>query len=360
MTRPKKAERIRALERALHHYGEAERRWRAAAAVKLRLGATDLDALLLLDDLGAMAAGRIGEALAITTGAVTGLVDRLERSGWVERTRHETDRRQVLVELAAEKRDQLAAELGAREESIAEALAGVGDAAIEAGTQIVVAATERLAAVVAALAEPAPDDAAGAGDRAPIGDAERATLRLTGGVSRLRLRAARIKDLYRATFEGKRPAVAVDDGVVTLQYKGLSWFSWRDVSAELTLTSSVPWTIELKGGVSHLDADLRELEVAAIELSGGANQSTIHLPRPRGNATLRMKGGASAVTVLRPRGTAVGATIKGGANSLELDQQQVGSIGSLARLSSSGWDQAEDRWTIELTGGASHLSVKEE
>ena len=54
----------------------------------------------------------LGERLALTSGAITMLVDRLERAGWVHRRPHPGDRRYVLIELspraAAEAPDGLA------------------------------------------------------------------------------------------------------------------------------------------------------------------------------------------------------------------------------------------------------------
>src|SRR5262245_65441829 len=100
MTTAKKQERIHAIAKAVVHAADADRRLRLAAAEQLGLGATDFDALILLDTAGPLAAGRIAEAMDITTGAVTGLIDRLERAGCVQRTRHETDRRPALLERA--------------------------------------------------------------------------------------------------------------------------------------------------------------------------------------------------------------------------------------------------------------------
>jgi len=39
----------------------------------------------------------LGERLALTSGAITMLVDRLERAGWVHRRPHPGDRRYVLI-----------------------------------------------------------------------------------------------------------------------------------------------------------------------------------------------------------------------------------------------------------------------
>jgi DNA-binding MarR family transcriptional regulator len=59
---------------------------------------TDARVLDLLEENGRMAAGEIAEAAGITSGAVTGVLDRLERSGYARRARVDGDRRKVLVE----------------------------------------------------------------------------------------------------------------------------------------------------------------------------------------------------------------------------------------------------------------------
>ncbi|MFT7839396.1 MarR family transcriptional regulator [Saccharothrix sp. BKS2] len=49
---------------------------------------------------GPVTAGRIAELSGLSTGAVTGVIDRLERAGYVRRVRDPHDRRKVLVEVA--------------------------------------------------------------------------------------------------------------------------------------------------------------------------------------------------------------------------------------------------------------------
>ncbi|HEX6513193.1 MAG TPA: MarR family transcriptional regulator, partial [Chloroflexota bacterium] len=56
-----------------------------ALAAKLGIGPTDLECLSLLQELGPSSAGQLAELLSLTTGAVTGIVDRLEASGFVVR-----------------------------------------------------------------------------------------------------------------------------------------------------------------------------------------------------------------------------------------------------------------------------------
>jgi DNA-binding MarR family transcriptional regulator len=362
MTAARKKERIREIATAVSHVADADRRLRLAAAERLGIGATDFDALVLLDSAGPLAAGRIAEAMGITTGAVTGLIDRLERAGSVQRTRHETDRRQVLIELTPARRDELDAHWRDRDRFVAEASGELDDAALGAVARFIDAIAERTLAGLAdraAAADAARDDLGG--DRAPLGAIEQGRLRFASGATHIELRGARIKDLYRATFNGKRPQVAVEpDGRVTLQYKYFKLFGPTGVSAQIALTTAVPWVIEIKHGVSQLNADLRELEVSSIDITGGASECELTLPRPRGRATLRVTGGASQLVVKRPRGVAAQIAIRGGASNFVFDDQQIGAVGSALRLSTPGWDSTSDSWTIEVTGGASNLSVTEQ
>lgn len=75
-----------------------------AIADLLGLNRTDLRCLDILDRLGTISAGRLAEESKLTTGAVTAVIDRLERAGHVRRVRDEQDRRRVLVEMTPEAR----------------------------------------------------------------------------------------------------------------------------------------------------------------------------------------------------------------------------------------------------------------
>ncbi len=368
MSRSQKTERTQAFAIALTRVAEADRRLRALSAEQVGLNLADFDAVRYLAEQGPVPAGRIAEAMGITSGAVTGLVDRLERTGWVERARHEIDRRQVVVQLASARRELIDSGRALRDRLLAEALADLDDAVVGETAKLLDDAAEQLLAGAAELARDraAREDAdaavaTGDADRAPIGGVEHGRLRFGGGAARLALRGARIKDLYRASFDGKRPQVTLGaNGEVDVQYKGFSWFGARDVAAQLTLTTAVPWSVEIRRGVSHLAADLRELQISSIEIAGGASESELALPRPRGMSTLRLSGGASRLVIRRPRGTAAQISVRGGASNLVFDAHRLGAVGGPTRLSTPGWDAAPDRWSIDLTGGASDLSVIEE
>ncbi len=70
-----------------------------AVAERMGVNRTDLRCVDTLERRGTMTAGALAEASGLTTGAVTFLLDRLERAGVIRRVRDTEDRRRVLVEL---------------------------------------------------------------------------------------------------------------------------------------------------------------------------------------------------------------------------------------------------------------------
>ena len=69
-----------------------------AVADVLGLHITDHKCLDLLHRFGAMPAGKLGELTGLTTGAVTGIIDRLEQAGYARRANDPKDRRRTIVE----------------------------------------------------------------------------------------------------------------------------------------------------------------------------------------------------------------------------------------------------------------------
>ena len=70
----------------------------AAIAEWLGVNRTDLVCLDILARLGTVPAGRLADESRLTTGAITAVLDRLERAGYVQRLADPSDRRRVLVE----------------------------------------------------------------------------------------------------------------------------------------------------------------------------------------------------------------------------------------------------------------------
>jgi DNA-binding MarR family transcriptional regulator len=68
-----------------------------AVAERVGVSQTDLLAMDLISRDGHVTAGQIASHLHLTSGAITGLIDRLERSGFAKRQADPKDRRRVVV-----------------------------------------------------------------------------------------------------------------------------------------------------------------------------------------------------------------------------------------------------------------------
>ena len=66
-------------------------------AQKVGMGTNDLKCAEILIYMGPMSAGELGEKAGLTTGAITGIVDRLEKAGWAKRVPDQKDRRRVMI-----------------------------------------------------------------------------------------------------------------------------------------------------------------------------------------------------------------------------------------------------------------------
>jgi DNA-binding MarR family transcriptional regulator len=78
-------------------------------ARRVGVNSTDLECLDLILMGGPSTAGEIARHTGLTSGAVTGLIDRLERLGLVERAADSADRRKVLVRVREDRIGPIAA-----------------------------------------------------------------------------------------------------------------------------------------------------------------------------------------------------------------------------------------------------------
>ena len=77
-------------------------RYDQAVADAIGLNRTDMRCLDVIQREGRVPAGRLADETGLTTGAITTVLDRLERAGYARRVRDPSDRRRVLVELTPE------------------------------------------------------------------------------------------------------------------------------------------------------------------------------------------------------------------------------------------------------------------
>jgi hypothetical protein len=187
---------------------------------------------------------------------------------------------------------------------------------------------------------------------APLGAITTGHLVFAHGASRLTIRVeSATEDLYRARFEGKVPDVLVEGGTVTVRYRpGL-----HPPRGELTLTGRIPWTIEARAGMSHVVADLGDLELLSWEVSGGASKIEARLPRPRGTVRIKIGAGASHVELIRPAGVPVRVHIGAGASKLAIDDLRCS---GMIDWRSPDYDEVDGRYNVEIGAGASNLTVR--
>jgi DNA-binding MarR family transcriptional regulator len=97
---------------ALHDLAAATAEVDAAVARRMGLAAGDFLALKhLVVAAGPLGPVELGRMLGITSGAATGLVDRLERAGYARRDRHAGDRRRLAVSATPGARERIVREL---------------------------------------------------------------------------------------------------------------------------------------------------------------------------------------------------------------------------------------------------------
>jgi DNA-binding MarR family transcriptional regulator len=101
-TRATKKPLIEELIREFRVSGNQDSAFDGLAAERLGVNRTDLHCLNIIENSGGVTAGELAAQAGLTTGAVTGVIDRLERVGYARRMPDSADRRRVKVEVTPE------------------------------------------------------------------------------------------------------------------------------------------------------------------------------------------------------------------------------------------------------------------
>jgi DNA-binding MarR family transcriptional regulator len=99
----------------------------SSVAQKVGMGANDLRCAEILVRMGPMTAGELGQMAGLTTGAITGIVDRLEKAGWAKRGADPNDRRRVIVYPGPQDTSAVAGLYDSYKESLAKLLEDYSD-----------------------------------------------------------------------------------------------------------------------------------------------------------------------------------------------------------------------------------------
>ena len=128
-------------------------------------------------------------------------------------------------------------------------------------------------------------------------------------------------------------------------------------TATFGLNQSIPWTIEVVGGIQKVEADLRAVDVRRFDLTGGTDRMQLELGQPHGEVALRVVGGAKTIRIERPRGTAARVRVVGGSGVVTIDGQRLDRKGGQSTLETPAWDKSQDRIALEVVGGSKSIEI---
>lgn len=317
-----------------------------------------MQVLDILDLTGPSTAGQLAELTGLTTGAITRILDRLEKASFIQRERDPGDGRRVIVRLAGGEMHKV--------RSILDAVGKVWDEMASRYDEPQIAFlreffkhSNALSRKELVLLQQETHSDQGGIFSAPLENQKSGRLIVSCGISRLSLHADNeIAGFYQARFEGPLPGVKTKDGVVTIRYpRRFLGLGEKQGSAEVALNATIPWQIVVQGGAAEVVASLGELHLTGLEIMGGFSAIRLDLPLPSGITPIRISGGASEIVIQRPASVAASANLKGWITELAFDDQTLKGVGNSARLQSSGFDPAAPHYEIEITSYASMVTI---
>jgi DNA-binding MarR family transcriptional regulator len=136
--RPERAEEIRRRQRSTAEIRESLRALRIQLSLlnnrvgsQLELKDVDLDCLDIIDAYGPLSPSALARRAGVHAATMTGILDRLERGGWIARERDPSDRRAVVVRTRRERYAELLRQYAGMNRSMNKLLAGYSDSELE-------------------------------------------------------------------------------------------------------------------------------------------------------------------------------------------------------------------------------------
>ena len=182
---------------------------------------------------------------------------------------------------------------------------------------------------------------------------EQGRLILERGAVNLSIRSAVLATLYEMTCDGHTPQVEAREGTTIRIWPRPG----RHSSCELTLAAGVPWEVQFNGGVVRLAADLQNLSLTSLRISGGVKQAKLQLPPPSGTIPVRIDGGVNGLRIERSPATAIRLHLHGGSSRITLDGLRLGAAGGGTEWESPDYVTASDRYQLDLGGDVNDLTV---
>ena len=131
---PKRADEIRSRQHSVSAIRDGLRHLRIQLALlnyrvgsEVELKDLDLDCLDILDVDGPLSPSELARRAGVHPATMTGILDRLERNGWIMRERDPSDRRAVIVRISSERYADLLRHYSGMNRSMNKLLAGYSD-----------------------------------------------------------------------------------------------------------------------------------------------------------------------------------------------------------------------------------------
>jgi hypothetical protein len=140
------------------------------------------------------------------------------------------------------------------------------------------------------------------------------------------------------------------NAVIYLSAKGAS-------AVTVTLNAAVSWQLDLAGGTTRTDADLRGGQLAGITVTAGSDIIDLLLPRPHGDVPIRLAAGASQFLLSLPSGVPARVTAAGGAGEVSLEGQDHIGVAGGSVFTTPGWAAGATGFDIDATAGAGRVAV---
>jgi AcrR family transcriptional regulator len=162
----------------------------------------------------------------------------------------------------------------------------------------------------------------------------------------LRAGSADMRELVQTPHEGggASPAVVRGETVVVRRLRGGG-------RGEIELNPRRPWNIKVQAPTWNTILDVGGLDVRMIHVDSGAANIECFLPAPRGVVPIHISSGVVNVSMHRPKGSAIVATVHTGAVKLKLDDYSTKVAVFDVHWQSQGASAAPDRYELDVSSG---------
>lgn len=194
----------------------------------------------------------------------------------------------------------------------------------------------------------------------PRGSLQSLALRIDGGAARYHLSGGATGHAVEATADHDsiclrdRTSSGGTRGDVRLTQGGAHFGGSADISARVA--SDLPLSLHVNAGAGEFVFDLSDVKVIDVRLNIGASSTTIVLPHPTADISVRIEGGASSVVLEIPNDVEARIVVSGGLVSAGTTNPRTTKTGNI--IETTGYAAAKDRVTVTVTGGATSVAVR--